>query len=613
VTRVAPSRYASKAVPTLAKKKLAAQTKHLQAPVKGLSLSSKLATADAFTASILDNWTVEKDRITIRPGLIKISQLASQASIETILPFYGAPNAMLLAAEGKLYKQDATLLRSGFNANFWAWTSFSNLGDDDYTVAVNGADGVWSWNGGTAVDGAPVTVTSLSNANPAVVTVAAADIGKFHNGDYVKIVGADATHSAANGNHQISSVNTPVNTFTLVGVNTSAATGPQTSGVDAIPLGSLVKETLTAPAGATYCNPQNFHLVLSHMNRLWFADHTNLALFYLPLQQKSGQLKQLPLNALFRRGGSIRAIYTWTLDGGAGTEDQLVIFSSNGEAVIYGGTDPDTDFALTGIFRFDAPMSMRSVINYGGDLYAFISTGLVPMSTMLRAEAEQLGVSDKNVTDMFAELTADRGSGGSGWEVILDYNHGWAICNFPSGAPNVFRQMIRFMPDPIWASWSDVPARTWQWLGRKLYCASDTGALYEMSRNAYSDDGRPITADVMLTWSTFGTSSLKKFQMVRPYIITDGIAKPYVDIRVDYDDSPPLNQPDVSIARLGGSWDTATWDVDYWQTNPKAMTLWNGVSGLGGVGAPRIKVTVNDCHFALAGIDVVYEIGAVVG
>ena len=83
----------------------------------------------------------------------------------------------------------------------------------------------------------------------------------------------------------------------------------------------------------------------------------NLAVYYLPLQQKSGEVKQLPLNAVFRRGGHIRAMYTWTIDGGAGMDDKLVIFSTNGECVIYSRHRPRHRLQLVGIFRFDSPMS----------------------------------------------------------------------------------------------------------------------------------------------------------------------------------------------------------------------------------------------------------------
>lgn len=96
---------------------------------------------------------------------------------------------------------------------------------------------------------AAVTVTSLSNTNPAVVTVAAGDISKFTNGMMVTIAGATGTGmTAANGTHEIASVGSPANTFTLVGVNTSAAAAPQTTGVTAQPPAPTV---YAAPCGFT--------------------------------------------------------------------------------------------------------------------------------------------------------------------------------------------------------------------------------------------------------------------------------------------------------------------------------------------------------------------------
>jgi hypothetical protein len=555
--------------------------------------------------------------VTVRPGLARRAQLASKAPIESLIPFYGGPDTMAIAAEGKVYASDAvTVIRTGFTSNYWQWTSLSNLGAAEYTVMVNGADGVWSWNGALAAgaDAGVVTVTSLSNSNPAKCTVAAADLSKFQNGMSVVIAGATGTGmTAANGTKTIANVGAgATTTFELVGVNTSAGAAAQTTGVTADPPGAapLVKETVTAPPGKPYVNPNLFHTVLSHMNRLWFADTSNLALYYLPLQQKSGELKELPLNALFRRGGAIRAIYNWTIDGGAGIDDQLVIFSTNGEAVIYNGIDPDSADAwnLTGIFRFDSPLSMRSVIQYGGDLYVFVSTGLVPMSTMLRAESEQLGSPDKNVADLFVELTTNKDTY-RGWEAILDHNHGWAILNFPTGAANVYRQMVRFMPDPVWATWSGIPARCWQWVNKQMFCGSDDGTLYELRRDALNDNGRPITADVQPSWSAFNTAAVKAFKMINPYIISDGTAAPYVDIRVDYDTSLPLNQPSVSVSNLGATWDTATWDVDYWTSAMQTQTQWTGVAGLGRVAAPRMRVSVIDCNFSLAGFDVLYETG----
>jgi len=99
----------------------------------------------------------------------------------------------------------------------------------------------------TGVDPAPVTVTSLSKANPAVCTVGVSDITKFQNGMQVLIAGAVGTGLVnANGLKTIGSVGVPANTFQLLGTDTSAAAAAQTTGVTADPP-KLV--TYSAPCG----------------------------------------------------------------------------------------------------------------------------------------------------------------------------------------------------------------------------------------------------------------------------------------------------------------------------------------------------------------------------
>lgn len=609
--RMMPSRYLSPA--PLKTKKRTADVKHFQAPLKGLSLTSKLVTGDPLKAPILDNWVVEEDKISCRPGIHLQHALPSITPISAIVPFYGAPQAMLLAQDTSLFSTSDVAVGSGFTSDDWAWTAFSNLGARDYTIMVNGADGVWSWDGGSTADPAQVTVLSLSNTNPAVVTVAPADIGKFSNGQAVRIAGAVGTGmTAANGTHYITLVGEPANKFTLAGVNTSTGTAPQTSGVIADPPGSVAKEVVTAPAGKTYILPGKFNVVLSHMNRLWFADATNLAIYYLPLQQKSGEVAEIPLNALFKRGGHIVAMYSWTLDGGAGMDDQIVIFSSNGEAAIYGGIDPASDFNLTGLFRFDSPMSKHCVANYGGDLYVLTSTGLLPMSTMLRAESEKLGQFDTDVTTAFSKA-AQAARNSPGWQIILDYTTGRVICNLPSGARNSYTQMVRFMPDPKWASWSALPSRCWQWIDNRLWMGSDDGKLYEMDAAYLSDNGNPITVDVQFAWSLYNTPSLKHFKMVLVYMLTEGTPRPFVDIKVDYDMTLPFNQPDVTTADASSLWDIATWDEDFWSASVVSRSTWQGVGKIGRVGAPRVRAAIVNCTFAIAGVDVEHEIGGPVG
>ena len=511
---------APKGLPLRVKGGPAAKVVHLSPPLKGLSRFAQLSESDPMLASILTNWIVEEDRISIRPGRKTLVMFTPAAPISALVPYYGSPSTLAVAFGNKLYNFDGTLLASGFSSDDWHWTSFTNLSDIDFTILVNGVDGVRSWDG----------------------TV-------------------------------------------------------------------VVSEAVTAPSGETWILPAKFDKTLAHMNRLWFADSVNLAVYYLPLQQKTGEVAFLPLNAIFKRGGSIVAIATWTMDGGMGTDDKLVIFTSNGEAAIYGGTDPDVDFSLVGVFFFDAPMSKHSIVKYGGDLYVLIGTGLVPMSKLLQAETEQLGKSDQNVFSEFKDLTRLQRTV-FGWSAILDHHHNLVICNLPQGGGK-YVQMVRRMPAQVWVKLTDIPARCWGWINDELYIGTDDGKLCHVSKEYLSDDGAPINADVRWAWSSFKSLGVKHFKMVRLYAITDGVPRPYVDVEVDYQNTTPLNRPEATEGDPDAIWDFATWDVNYWATTPTQMQSWQGVANIGRVGAPRIRVSVVDCRYALTGLDVIYETGSV--
>jgi hypothetical protein len=484
---------------------------------------------------------------------------------------------------------------------------------------VNGADGVWSWDGSTAIptDYPAVTVTKLEKTNPARVTVAAADIGKFYEGQIVEIKGAVTPMTAANGFHAVSNVQgnagTPPNTFLMVGVDLTTGTEVTApTGITADPPGvGVVKEPVTAPTTAPWLSVNLLHIVVAHMNRLFFADQSNLAVYYLPLQSKAGELKLLPLNAYFKRGGYIKAMFTWSLDGGTGLENLLCIFSSNGECAVFGGSNPDTDFKLQGIFRFDAPMSKHAIVNYGGELFVLISTGLVPMSTLLKAQTEQLGQVDKSVLSFFMEHSSTFGDA-PGWQAILNPQSGRVFCNIPHGG-GAYHQMIRHMPNPVWSEFEGIPARTWAWMYPYMWFADDTGFIYQGHTSFLNDSGKAIECDIQMSWSVFKSPGVKHFKMVKTYFTSDGEVQSAIDIKCDYDLSDPQNIPDVTFQQEGAEWDTGTWDEDYWAAGPIPTSQWTGVGRLGRVGAIRLKASIKDCEFSITGFDLIYETGAALG
>ena len=86
----------------------------------------------------------------------------------------------------------------------------------------------------------------------------------------------------------------------------------------------------------------------------------------------------------------------------------------------------------------------------------------------------------------------------------------------------------------------------------------------------------------------YNTPAIKQFKMLRPYIITDGDPRPFIDMRVDYDVTPPHNQPDVTFTAAGTEWDTGSWDTADWAAGAVMQSNWSGTAAFGTVGAPRL-------------------------
>jgi len=611
-------------------KNTVSEIKRVEPPVKGLALLGKATQTDPQTATILTNWSIRENRLEIRPGTLLVRDeypTGPRHAIERLLPWLAQPEVMLASTNKSIIKvADGTVYGSGFGSDDWQGVMFSDLSKTKRLVMVNGADGVWSYDGGNALAPGVVTVTRVDPAAATQVTVAAADIGKFAVGRTVSIAGVTASGmTAANGLHVITAVGSPVNTFNI-DANTTGGTAQTTGSMTATPYGSLQKEPITAPANSPWCNPSNFHVVDHHLNRLYFADPYALVVYYLPLQQKSGQLAALPLDPVFKKGGHIQAIASWTVDGGLGLDDKLVVFSSNGEIAIFTGVDPTDDaWSLVGIFQHDSPMSKHCVGNYGGDLWSLTSTGLAPMTTLIRAETEKLDKAEKGVISFFREISA-RVPNLPGWQLVLDHSSGRMICNMPLGSAGDYQQMVRFMPDPVWAKWRDLKSRCWAWMADRIYVGTDDGKVYDVNDDYTSDDGIGILAECRTAWSNYKTPGIKQFKMVRVYGRTTGLpTRPFIDIAVNFLDNAPGNQPEVLVPPPATLWGpagvngpdnppyspTPPWGTP-WGRGWLPMVSWGGVGRLGNVGAPVVKVSVKGSRFELSGFDVVFEAGIIV-
>ena len=111
----------------------------------------------------------------------------------------------------------------------------------------------------------------------------------------------------------------------------------------------------------TGVNANDFVNINAHKNRLWFVEKNTLSAWYLPVQSLSGAAAELDLSSFASEGGYLVAMATWTIDAGYGVDDLAVFITSQGQVIIYRGTDPASasTWAMVGAYKLGSPIGQR--------------------------------------------------------------------------------------------------------------------------------------------------------------------------------------------------------------------------------------------------------------
>ena len=137
----------------------------------------------------------------------------------------------------------------------------------------------------------------------------------------------------------------------------------------------------------------------SFKSRLFFIEKASMKAWYLPVNSIGGAASQLDFTSIFKSGGYLMAMGTWSLDGGYGMDDYAVWVTSNGEFAVYKGTDPSSSstWALVGVYSLGSPMGRKCLQKYQGDLLYIGKDGVAPLSSSLISSRvnSRLNITDK--------------------------------------------------------------------------------------------------------------------------------------------------------------------------------------------------------------------------
>lgn len=345
--------------------------------------------------------------------------------------------------------------------------------------------------------------------------------------------------------------------------------------------------------------------VVTYKNRLWFTLRNSMELVYLPTQSIGGAASTLDLGAVFRLGGAINAAYTWTVDAGDGSDDHLVVISTNGEVAVYRGSDPSaTDFGLVGVFVLGRPLGRRCATKFGGDLAVNTVEGLFPLGRgLLSASVDRrVALTDKIQNSM------------SQAAVSYEDNFGWQVCLYPDqnmlilNVPRINGGNFQYAQNIITGAWCQFEgwnANVWLNAQTGLYYADDT-AVYR-AWNTELDITSPIGADVLPAFSYFGTKAFNKyFTMVRPYILTSGVPNVLYSLNTDYLSQAPTGTLNYTPP-TGMVWGTMVWGTMVWGGGLTSLTAWNTVGAVANSAAVRLRVLNNGSEVRFTNNDYLFQ------
>ena len=370
---------------------------------------------------------------------------------------------------------------------------------------------------------------------------------------------------------------------------------------------SITAISTIAITGVTTTTLSNIAL---HKSRVWFIQKDTLKAWYLPVNAVGGAAQVLDLSAIAKYGGTLTDLDTWTLDAGYGVDDNLVFITSNGEAIVYSGTDPSSanTWALIGVWKLGSPVGNRCMMKYGGDLLIITLDGLVPLAGSLQSSRldPRIALSNK-IQGAITTAVTTYGSN-FGWGILDSSKNNALWINVPVQEGASQEQYVMNNITKNWCNFTGWNANVWETFNDDPYFGGN-GFVGKAWDDDYIDNTNNITTVALQAFNYFDSRGVKKyFTRARPSLFTDGLPSVAVGMNVDFDLADTTATLSFSPSPVA-IWNTSLWNSSIWGTGLQITNNWQGITGLGYCGGIQLKSSSQGLHIEWASTDIVYQTG----
>lgn len=348
-------------------------------------------------------------------------------------------------------------------------------------------------------------------------------------------------------------------------------------------------------------------------SRIYFCEVNSASVWYGAVDTATGAMTEFDFQSLFRKGGKIEWISTWSRDSGDGLNEYFVACSELGEVLVYGGTYPgDSSWQIIGRYYLPIPLGRRSVIQTGADLMVITEQGVIPLSSVINTGGMTTGW--QALTDKIREAftsTARAYSDSFGWQGLIYPRRDLGMINIPTNEGTSAEQYVINTITGAWTRFTGIPAQCWCLFNENPYFGGTDGKVYRWD-SGQSDNDTNIQTRLRTAFNYFDDRSRnKRFTMGRPVVAASADMEFAFEIDVDFQLTNVTSTATVA-GSAGAEWDSATWDVDSWSGTNLRNDDWYSLMGLGRAGSIVMEADVQDLSMSVAAFDVVYEPGGYV-
>lgn len=352
---------------------------------------------------------------------------------------------------------------------------------------------------------------------------------------------------------------------------------------------TLAALTITGLTGSQ----NTIHCAMAFKGRVFLGQVGQLGFYYLGIGAIQGAASYFDLQQQCLRGGGLAAITSFSQESsGQGPQDYAVFVTTEGEYLMYGGTDPSSasTWSLVGRYYGPPPIGKKGWFKFRSDVYFITEEGILSLTQIrqMGGDAE----TEKYLTSKLGRQYTDAVlyQGTQGWGGMM-YPHSSALLiNVPLTAANSggYVQFVMNTNTNAWCRYTGWNALCWALFNRRAYFGTFDGKVI-LADEGFTDNGAQVQASCRQAWNTFDdTNGMgeadKQFHFATFAMQADGAPAVACALNVNFEDDRPQNSSALGVP-AGAAWDVATWDIDDWAGAPNTQNLSVPVGKIGYIGS----------------------------